>query len=140
MDRNRFDDYIRRFNAKDATAFDDYLAPDMRLRNGRLEYSGVEGMKRHYATIWASMEETLEVLHYVTDGDQAAVVMHTHFQVRKDCETSPFGPVFRGECFDYEGVIFYEITDGRFSRILVSYLDFVKTDIDGKQTSLGIVH
>lgn len=140
MERSRFDDYIRRFNAKDAAAFDDYLAPDMQLRNGRLEYGGVDGMKRHYAGIWACMDETLRVLDYVTDGHRAAVVMHTHFAVRRTCEESPFGPVREGETFDYEGVIFYEITGERFSRIIVSYLDFVKTDVDGQRTSLGIVH
>ncbi|HZU63418.1 MAG TPA: nuclear transport factor 2 family protein [Novosphingobium sp.] len=140
MERCRFDAYIARFNAKDASAFDEYLSPDMRLRNGRLEYTGIEGMKRHYAAIWACMDETLDVLDYVTDGARAAVVMHTHFAVRTDAATSPFGPLRQGEAFDYHGVIFYEITRGRFSRIIVSYLDFVKTDTDGRQTSLGIVH
>jgi hypothetical protein len=34
MDRATFDDYIRRFNERDASAFDDYIAPDMQMLNG----------------------------------------------------------------------------------------------------------
>ena len=40
MDRATFDDYIRRFNEQDMTAFEDYLAPDMHMLNGSLEYTG----------------------------------------------------------------------------------------------------
>jgi ketosteroid isomerase-like protein len=61
MDRETFDDYIRRFNAQDATAFDDYIAPDMHMLNGGLELIGAEGMKEHYAKIWASFSEELHV-------------------------------------------------------------------------------
>jgi hypothetical protein len=47
MREARFREYIRRFNAEDDTAFDDFLAPDMHMKNGTLEYTGVQGMKDH---------------------------------------------------------------------------------------------
>jgi hypothetical protein len=53
--RERYDEYIRRFNAEDATAFDDFLAPDMRMQNGTPVYYGVRGMKDHYAKIWGTL-------------------------------------------------------------------------------------
>ena len=34
MDKSRFDEYIRRFNQEDATAFDEFLQPDMRRELG----------------------------------------------------------------------------------------------------------
>lgn len=140
MQRARFDSYINRFNAKDATAFEDFLCDDVAVRNGNLHFQGVSGMKAHYGLIWQSMDETLSVKDFVSDGDHVAVVLHTHFHVRRDTENSPFGPVRAGEQFDYEGVIFYQLKDGRFSSILVSYLDFAKTGLDGSKKSLGIVH
>ena len=140
MQRSCFDNYINRFNAKDETAFEDFLCEDVAVRNGNLEYQGVAGMKAHYALIWQSMDETLNVKDFVSDGDRVAVGLHTHFHVREDTETSPFGPVRKNETFDYEGVIFYQLKDGRFSSILVSYLDFVKTELDGNKVSLGIAH
>lgn len=35
MDKARFDEYIRRFNEEDATAFDEFLKPDMRCGTAR---------------------------------------------------------------------------------------------------------
>ncbi len=51
MDRARFDEYIRRFNAEDETAFDEFVAPHMQMLNGGLELTGVQAMKAHYAKI-----------------------------------------------------------------------------------------
>jgi hypothetical protein len=58
-----FDEYIRRFNAEDATAFEEFLAPDMRMQNGTLVYYGVRGMKDHYAKIWGTLSERLKGKH-----------------------------------------------------------------------------
>ncbi|MFT3763023.1 MAG: nuclear transport factor 2 family protein [Pseudoxanthomonas sp.] len=140
MERSRFDEYIARFNAEDATAFDDFLAPDMHMQNGTLHYDGVQGMKDHYARIWGRMKETLEVEDYVTDGQRLAIQMHTRFDVLKDDQESPFGPVRRGERFDYYGLILYQIHGGKFQDIKVAYLDFVRTGLDGSAVSIGIPH
>ncbi|MEK8029059.1 nuclear transport factor 2 family protein [Pseudaquabacterium rugosum] len=141
MDRARFDDYVARFNAEDATAFDDYLSPDVRVQNGGLHYAGVQGMKDHYGRIWGTFRETLDVQRYVADAHSAAVHLKTHFEALHDAEDTPFGPVRRGECFDYDGIVFYEIDgSGRFSDIKVSYLSFTRTGTDGQQRSLGLAH
>ena len=89
MNREQFDDYIRRFNAEDATAFDDYLAQEVTVQNGRLHYSGVQGMKEHYARIWGKMHETLNPKRVVFDGDTLAVWLETHFEVLVDDPASP---------------------------------------------------
>lgn len=136
-----FEQYIRRFNAQDATAFDDYLAADMTMRNGNLRYSGVDGMKKHYAVIWKSMKETLSLQKFVCLGDVVAIELHTNFEVLKTTDESPFGPVQKGEQFDYEGLIMYQLNEeNKFSDIKVSYLDFTRTGLDGVTKSLGIAH
>ena len=140
MDRSRFDEYIRRFNAEDASAFDEFLAPDMAMQNGRLRYRGVQGMKDHYAKIWGRMKETLHVEQFVTDGERLAVQMHTRFDVLVDDPASLFGPIRRGERFDFTGLILYRIRDGRFQDIKVAYFDFEHTGTDGVARSIGIPH
>lgn len=140
MDRTRFDDYVRRFNAQDATAFEDYLGEDVHVQNGRPHYDGVQGMKDHYARIWRSMRETLEVLAFVSDGATMAVELHTHFEVLRDDADSPFGAVRVGTQFDYHGVVMYRVAGGKIRAIKVSYLDFTRTDPGGQPVSLGIVH
>ncbi len=140
MDRSRFDEYIRRFNAEDSSAFDEFLAADMTMQNGRLRYSGAQGMKDHYAKIWGRMKESLNVEQFVTDGDRLAIQMHARFDVLVDDPASIFGGIRKGERFDFTGLIMYRIRDGKFQDIKVAYFDFVRTGLDGVAASIGIPH
>jgi hypothetical protein len=140
MNRATFDDYIRRFNAEDSTAFDDYIDPDMRMLNGALEFRGVDQMKEHYGSnIWPYFIEQIKVERFVSDDKTLAVQMWTHFIARRDADTL-FGPVKAGECFDFRGVVFYEITSGRFTSIRVAYNSFTRTNLQGETVHLGIPH
>lgn len=140
MQRERFDEYIRRFNAEDPTAFDEFLAPDMRMLNGALEFTGVAGMREHYERrIWPMFRETLDVLHFAQAGDLLFVQMRTNFRARAAGE-SLFGPVEEGTQFDYRGLIMYELRGGRFATITVAYNSFTRTDVDGSVRELGIPH
>lgn len=137
-----FREYIRRFNDEDHTAFDDYLAPDMHMKNGTLEFDGVDGMKHHYNDlIWPDFVERLTVPRFVSDAGRAAIQMNTVFTAKHEAEQSLFGPVKKGETFEFNGVIMYEIDEtNRFSDILVAYNSFVYTDSDGNKRDLGIPH
>ena len=143
MDRARFDDYIRRFNAEDDTAFDDYLAPDLHMKNGTLEFTGVlDGMKHHYRDlIWPHFTERLTVPRFVGGDGIVAIQMNTLFTARRDAEDTIFGPVRDGETFEFDGVIMYDLDESdRFADILVAYNSFVHTDRDGNRRDLGIPH
>lgn len=140
MDRNTFDDYVRRFNAEDTAAFEMYLAPDVAVQNGSLHYQGVQGMIEHYAKIWGKFRETLHIERFVSDGETLAVELRTHFAALVDDPASIFGSVRAGETFDYHGIVMYRVEGGKLADIKVSYLDFVHTATDGVRTSLGIVH
>lgn len=140
MERTRFDEYIRRFNERDDTAFDDYLDPDMHMQNGTLEFTGVQGMKDHYARIWPTFREELFPDRFVSDDRQLATRMRTLFTATRDDPSSLFGPVTAGETFEFRGVILYTLRDDRFSDILVAYNSFVHTDAAGVRRDLGIPH
>jgi hypothetical protein len=141
VERARFDEYIRRFNAEDDTAFDEFIAPDMRMQNGTLVFHGVQGMKDHYAKIWGTLKESLHVERFVSDEQTLAVQMWAHFEALADAEDTIFGPLKRGECLDFRGLIMYRIdASGRFSDICVAYNSFSFTDRDGRVTERGIPH
>jgi len=141
MEKEHFDSYIRRFNAEDPTAFEDYLATDMHMQNGTLEFDGIQGMKDHYARIWGKLRESLNVERFVSDSDTAAIKMHAHFDVLVDDPESVFGPVRAGEAFDFRGLIMYRLNaDGKFADIKVAYNRFTFTGLDGQPTELGIPH
>ena len=140
MKRERYDDYIQRFNAQDMTAFEDYLAPNMRMVNGTLEFHGVQGMKDHYAKIWKTFSEDLAVERFVSDEQTLAVQLWAHFTALRSDENSLFGPVKLGETFDFRGLIMYQITDEKFSDIRVAYNSFTFTNLEGEVKDLGIPH
>lgn len=141
MKRDRYDEYVARFNAEDPTAFDEFLSPRMRMQNGTLVYHGVQGMKDHYAKIWGTLKETLHVERFVSDRTTLAVQMWTHFEAVVDAENTIFGRLRHGECLDYRGVIMYRIDESeRFDDICVAYNSFTFTDITGRTTERGIPH
>jgi hypothetical protein len=140
MERKVFDDYIKRFNAQDATAFEDYIDPNAKVINGTLEINGMQGMKDHYARIWRSFSEELHVERFVSDEHTLAIQMWTHFTVMRDDDDSPFGTVKAGEGFDYHGVIMYQIVNNKFTDIKVAYLSFSRTNLEGKTIEIGIPH
>lgn len=140
MERARFDQYIARFNQQDMSAFEEFLADDMHMTNGTLEFTGIDGMKAHYDLIWSTFTEALTVGRYVTDGDHIAIEMHARFEAHRDDPESLFGPVVTGELFDFRGLIMYDVRDGRFSRIRVAYNSFTHTRPDGTTEELGIPH
>ena len=140
MDRATFDRYIEMFNRKDPTAFDEFIAVDMTMLNGGLQIDGRAGMRAHYAHIWRSCRETLNVMRFVSDQDTLAIQMWAHFDVEQDDAESVFGPVSAGEAFDFRGLIMYRIADGQFVDCKVAYNSFARTESDGTVIELGMPH
>ena len=140
MDKAKFDEYIARFNARDETAFDDYLCPDMKMLNGALHFEKVEGMKDHYVNkIWPWFEERLEVPRFISNDDHLAIEMITHFTAQRAGDTL-FGNVEEGEKFVFHGMIMYDLKDDKFSSIQVAYNSFTNIKPDGTQIEMGIPH
>ena len=110
------------------------------MQNGTLEYTGVQGMKDHYARIWSSFREELFPDRFVSDDEHLAIRMVTRFTAERDDPGSLFGPVTAGETIEFRGVIMYTLRDDRFADILVAYNSFVHTDATGATRDLGIPH
>lgn len=140
MERARFDQYIARFNAADPTGFEEFIADDMHMINGTLEFHGVEGMKAHYAKIWQTFTERLTVGRFTSDDDHIAIEMDARFEALRDDPDSTFGPVVKGEGFEFRGLIMYDVVDGKFARIRVAYNSFSHIHPDGTVEEMGIPH
>jgi hypothetical protein len=140
MKKEIFDDYISRFNARDTTAFEQYIDPNAKVTNGTLVINGIEGMKEHYAKIWNSFSEELHVERFVSDDNTLAIQMWAHFTAIKDDDESLFGKIKAGETFDYRGIIMYQLENDKFTDIKVAYQSFTRTDLEGKRIELGIPH
>lgn len=140
MNKTRFDEYIRRFNAEDPTTFDEFLTPDMRMLNGALEFTGIAGMRDHYENkIWPHFVEALEVPQFVSSDSTLAVQMIATFTAKHDGDTL-FGKVVKGEQFQFRGLILYTLQSGRFNSITVAYNSFTNTKITGEVINMGMPH
>ena len=135
-----FDDYINRFNRRDATTFDDYIHPQARILNGRLLIKGRQGMKDHYARIWSGYTEELKIERFVSDDHTVAIEMRAHFTATKDDQESVFGPILAGETFDSDNVIIYRIENGLFTDIKIANLGRIKTNLKGERLDVGQAH
>lgn len=141
MNRATFEDYLARFNARDATAFDDYLCDDMQMLNGALRFEGIAGMKHHYVdVIWPHFAEKLNLIRFIGNMAHVAVELRTDFTALTDASDTLFGPVVRGEMFVYRGLIMYDLRNGKFATITVAYNSFTNTKPDGTTIELGLPH
>ncbi|MCB1387875.1 MAG: nuclear transport factor 2 family protein [Rhodobacteraceae bacterium] len=141
MNRATFEAYLARFNARDSSAFDDYLCDDMKMLNGALRFEGVQGMKNHYeGLIWPHFEERLNLIRFIGDDRHVAVELRTDFTALGDRAETLFGPVVKGEMFVYRGLIMYDLRDGKFATITVAYNSFTNIKPDGAQVEMGLPH
>jgi len=140
MTEERYMQYINRFNAQDMSAFDEFIHPELHMINGTLEYTGVQGMKDHYAKIWGKFSEDLTIEKFISNKQHVAVKMWAHFTALINDDASLFGPVKKGENFDFKGLILYDLENEKFKRIQVAYNSFTFTNVNGEVTDLGIPH
>ena len=140
VDRASFQRYLDLFNHKDPSAFERYYAPDARMSNGNLVFQGVEQIKEHYRKIWGAMDEEVAVEEFLYDGKTLAVQLHVTFHVPRDAKDTPFGPIHKGERFDYRGAVIYKFNEaGKFSDARIAYYGFTRTT-DGVTHSMGMPH
>jgi hypothetical protein len=139
MDLATFEDYVRRFNAQDPTAFDRYIAPEIRVLNGTLLVDGREAMRGLYMQIWSTFTETIIFDRFICSNEDIAVRMKAHFATIKDNTASPLGPVRAGETFDFSGVVLYRVENEKFSEITIAYNSFVHTDLDKNAVNRGVL-
>jgi len=122
------------------SAFDEFIHPELHMINGTLEYTGVQGMKDHYAKIWGKFSEDLTIEKFISNKQHVAVKMWAHFTALINDDASLFGPVKKGENFDFKGLILYDLENEKFKRIQVAYNSFTFTNVNGEVTDLGIPH
>lgn len=141
MNLEKFNEYIRRFNQEDPTAFDDFIATDMKMLNGALEFSGLTGMRDHYENkIWPYFIESLHISSFIGNDKNVCIKMWTNFKAKTDGDTL-FGKVEKGEQFDFRGLIMYDLNEsGKFEKITVAYNSFKNTKVSGEEIEMGIPH
>ncbi|GBL56325.1 nuclear transport factor 2 family protein [Pseudomonas citronellolis] len=140
VDRQSFEHYLALFNQKNPAAFEKYYAPNVRMSNGGLVFNSIPEVEAHYRKIWGAMDEKVNLEEFLFDGKTLAVQLLVTFDVPRDAANTPFGPLRKGERFQFHGPIFYKLNDqGKFTDIKVGYYSFSRTT-DGVTHSMGMPH
>jgi len=118
MTRERFQEYLTRFNNNDP-GFIEFYHDDVVLDLRGTEIRGARGILDFYRPVKEHLRETVEVTHFVADATGVAAEIPTEFRCIKDWGPDNFfqrrltvGEVLRVVSFGL-----YWVQDGRFSRI-----------------------
>ena len=115
--RTWFDAYLGAFNRTDFAAFGAYYHDDVAFFGRAATLTGREAVLGFYRMVRARIDEHIELVSFVGSDEQCAAEIITNLMPLEDWPDFPAGPLRQGELRRSVNFVFYDISDGRFSRI-----------------------
>lgn len=116
-DRAWFQAYLDAFNANDFEGFGAYYAPDVAFFGQAATLEGRDAVLAFYRTVKARIDERIDLLTFHASEDGIAAEIRTTLIAREDWPDFPTGPLLKGQRRESINFAFYDIADGRFTRI-----------------------
>jgi ketosteroid isomerase-like protein len=118
MNKERFGAYIDSFNNDDYSAFGDYYNDDVVLVIvGKKELRGRQEIFDFYKTNKAQAKRTIQINRVITSGNRLAAELQSEFIATEDVPDFIAGPIKKGEKIFINTFLFYDLHNGKFSRI-----------------------
>lgn len=112
-----FRSYLAAFNRSDFDAFGRFYAPDVEFVGRAAQLTGREAVVQFYRDVKSRVRETL-TLHGFVGGPHSFVAdLETELHALTDWPDFPTGPLRRGETRRSENFIWYDVSNGCFTRI-----------------------
>ncbi|MBC2776018.1 nuclear transport factor 2 family protein [Parasphingopyxis marina] len=112
-----FEAYLAAFNGDDFDGFGAYYADDVAFHGRAATLTGRNAILDFYRGVKERLEENLELLTFVGSPDRVAVEVRTTLRPYEDWLDFPTGPLKAGELRQSINFAFYDIADGKFTRI-----------------------
>ncbi len=112
-----FDGYVDAFNRSDFPGFGAYYAEDVEFVGQAAELYGRDAVLSFYRTVKSRMTESLCVRRFIGTPGRLAVEIETRLQALVDWPDFPTGPLVAGQKIGSLSFVFYDLGDGRFTRI-----------------------
>ena len=113
-----YEAYLAAFNARDYARFSAYYAPDVRFFGQAATLEGAQAVVDFYRGVHARLDETVELLTFVGGGPTRFMAeIRTTLVAREDWPDFPTGALTRGQRRQSVNFAFYDIADGRFTRV-----------------------
>jgi hypothetical protein len=118
MTKEKFTAYINAFNNKNYSDFGNYYNDDVVLViAGEKELRGRQKIFDFYKEANAQTERTIQINKIITSGDMLAAELQSEFIATKDVPDFIAGPMKKGGRIFINTFVYYNIHNGRFSRI-----------------------
>jgi hypothetical protein len=116
-DRAWFQAYLDAFNANDFDGFGAYYAPDVAFFGQAATLEGRDAVLAFYRTVKARIDEQIDLLTFHASEDGIAAEIRTTLVTREDWPDFPTGSLLKGQRRESINFAFYDIANGRFTRI-----------------------
>ena len=116
-DRTWFEAYLDAFNRSDFEGFGAYYAQDVQFKGQAATLNGRAAVLDFYRGVKARIDEQIELLSFVSSGGMIAVEICTTLLPLEDWPDFPTGPLAKGERRRSIIFAFYDVVDGKFTRI-----------------------
>lgn len=117
--RDWFEGYLAAFNRADFPGFGGYYAEDVVFHGQAAQVVGRQAVLDFYRTVRTYLDERVDLLSFVgaPAGDRIAAELRTTLTAHRDWPDMPTGAMRSGDTRQSVSFVFYDIADGRFTRI-----------------------
>ena len=112
-----FEDYLGAFNRADFSAFGAYYHDDVAFFGRAATLTGREAVLAFYRTVRSRIDEHIELVSFIGSTERCGAEIITNLMPLEDWLDLPSGPLRQGEPRRSVNFVFYDLLDGRFSRI-----------------------
>ncbi len=116
-DRAWLEAYLDAFNHNDFEGFGAYYAQDVQFFGQAATLTGRSAILDFYRGVKARIDERVDLLSFVGSKDMIAAEICTTLVPLEDWPDFPTGPLAKGERRQSINFAFYDIADGKFTRI-----------------------
>lgn len=116
-DRRWFEAYLDAFNRNDFGRFGAYYADDVAFHGQAATLHGRVAVVAFYREVKARIDERVDLLSFIGSETGIAAEIRTTLTPLEDWPDFPTGPLVKGTPRQSINFVFYDIADGKFTRI-----------------------
>ncbi len=132
-----FEAYLACFNAADFDGFGAFYHDDVEFQGQAARVTGREAVLAFYRMARARLDERVELLSFVGSAATCAAEIRTTIRAREDWPDFPTGALTAGDTRTSIAFAFYDIKDGRFTRIRSARFAAAPSQIVDSSISVG---
>ncbi|MDB5719362.1 MAG: nuclear transport factor 2 family protein [Sphingomonas bacterium] len=125
LGREHYEEYLRRFNARDYAGVFAFYADDPELSFFGVTIRSLEDMQRFYGFLHAHVDEQITLRRFAASEELMALEATVRIEALKDLTAealadqgySQFHPMQAGDVIEMEQMIHYHLKDGKFTTV-----------------------